>query len=104
MQRLRVGFLRHDPLIFVVAVAAVGAVFIAAFIAVTPVGFGLDEEHHTYRAWQVSRGEIEPRTLTEGKQYGGPIPVALVNYVIAGTDAANSARGIGLPWDGMTGR
>ncbi|WP_455133373.1 DUF2142 domain-containing protein [Microbacterium aurum] len=84
---------------FVMVFAAVALVFLSAFALVVPVGFGLDEEHHTYRAWQVSRGTLSPDTLTPGKQYGGAIPTPLVAYVIAGTDAANAARGTGSPWD-----
>lgn len=84
---------------FTTAFAAVAIIFVTAFALLVPAGFGLDEEHHTYRAWQVSRGVLSPQTLTPGKQYGGPIPVPLVEYENAGTDAANAARGTGPFWE-----
>lgn len=80
------------------AVGIIGLVFVTAFVNVVPSGFGLDEEHHTYRAWQVSRGVLTPDTLEQGIQYGGKIPAPIVDYVIEGTDAANAGRGTGLPW------
>lgn len=83
---------------FTVAFSAVALLFVTAFVLLVPVGFGLDEEHHTFRAWQVSRGVLTPETITPGKQYGGDIPEPLVTYVIAGTDAANAARGTGAFW------
>lgn len=83
---------------FTVSFSAVALLFVTAFVLLVPVGFGLDEEHHTFRAWQVSRGVLTPETITPGRQYGGEIPEPLVAYVIAGTDAANAARGTGEYW------
>lgn len=82
------------PLLF----SLVATLFVGAFVAVVPAGFGLDEMHHTYRAWQVSRGQLEVDTITPKLQYGGQIPVALVDYELEGTDASNAGRTSGQYW------
>lgn len=84
---------------FLTTFVGLAIVFCTAFVLTVPSGFGLDEEHHTYRAWQVSRGVLQPETLSPKSQYGGTIPVPLIDYVIAGTDAANAGRGTGEPWE-----
>ena len=76
----------------------VALLFVGAFVGTVPAGFGLDEANHALRAWQVSRGVPEPETITPGLQYGGPVPAALVDYVLEGTDASNAGRGTGQPW------
>ncbi|MDQ1215327.1 DUF2142 domain-containing protein [Microbacterium arborescens] len=84
---------------FLSTFVGLAVVFCLAFTLAVPAGFGLDEEHHTYRSWQVSRGVLEPETISPRTQYGGTIPVPLIDYVIAGTDAANAGRGTGEPWE-----
>lgn len=82
------------PLVF----SLIATVFVGVFVAVVPAGFGLDEMHHTFRAWQVSRGQLEVDTITPKLQYGGQIPTALADYELEGTDASNAGRTSGQYW------
>ncbi|QKS13869.1 DUF2142 domain-containing protein [Curtobacterium sp. Csp1] len=76
------------------------AAAVGAFVASVPAGFGLDEAHHIDRAWQVSRGVLEPETLTPNLQYGGKVPTALVDYVEELGGASNAGRESGRPlWE-----
>ncbi len=83
---------------FPVLFTLVASLFVGVFVAVVPAGFGLDEMHHTFRAWQVSRGQLEVDTITPKLQYGGQIPTALVDYELEGTDASNAGRTSGQFW------
>lgn len=87
--------LRRGLLRFEVVFTLVAAVFVGAFVFTVPPGFGLDEAHHIDRAWQVSRGILEPRTLTPGLQYGGEVPTAIVDYVDEVGNASNAGRQTG---------
>lgn len=74
---------------FLFVVIAVPA--IAAFISMLPAGWGLDEQLHTMRSYQVSQGNLYPDPLPGTYRFGGDVPVALVDVVNYGYTESNLA-------------
>lgn len=60
-----------------------------AFMLITPVGFGGDEESHLYRAYHISTGHPYPENLDNGDD--GQIPTSLVNAVKTGYFLASNS-------------
>jgi len=67
----------------------IGLPALMAFIFVLPHGWGLDEQVHVARAYQLSEGNIYPDRISE-KSYGGQIPVSLVRLLEFGHSESNT--------------
>lgn len=74
-------FIKNTHLLFLV----IGIPSAIAFMLMTPVGFGGDEESHTYRAYHISTGHMYPENLR------GDLPVSLVNAVKEGYSTADTS-------------
>ncbi|WP_144804215.1 DUF2142 domain-containing protein [Curtobacterium sp. BH-2-1-1] len=69
--------------------AAVAGVAVSVFCAVVPVGWGLDEQSHVARAYQVSRGIPLPYVREDGKTLGAAIPQPMEALEAAGFATSN---------------
>jgi len=64
---------------------------IILFSNISQPGWGLDEQVHTARAWQISRFVMYPQKTSSG-YYGGYIPQPLVNILEQGHTDSNSVN------------
>lgn len=55
----------------------IGAVFIGLFIGLTPPGYGLDEQAHVYRTYQLSQGVLFPSFDSVSRTYVAKVPRSL---------------------------
>lgn len=69
--------------------AIVAAVTVGYFIAAVPAGWGLDEQSHVNRAYQVQQGQLLPQLRDDGRTFGGEIPTDLQRFDMLGWDWAN---------------
>lgn len=75
---------RHTDTIFlIVAVPAV-----LAFIYITPHSWGLDEQVHTARVYQIADGGLYPDRTDTG--YGGILPISLIGVINNGWSQSNA--------------
>lgn len=73
--------------------AVLATVAIAAFLSAIPAGFGLDEQGHANRSWQLSQATLLPVENPEGPGFGGEIP-----------DAWNQFQMLGWYWSNVADR
>lgn len=74
---------------FLFVVLAIPALIV--FISILPPAWGLDEQVHTARAYQVSEGKIYPDDIKgKGGLYGGAIPTSLVDVLRYGHQESNA--------------
>lgn len=66
------------------AFVSIALVAITAFIFLIPAGWGLDEQSHVNRAYQISEGVFAPQLRADGKTYGGDIPQPLQDFEMLG--------------------
>lgn len=71
--------------------AVLASVLIGAFVFVIPIGWGLDEQSHVNRAYQIGQGNLLPDLRDDGRTYGGLVPVALQDYQMLGHGWSSSA-------------
>lgn len=70
--------------------AAIAGAAVSVFCAVVPVGWGLDEQSHVARAYQVSRGIPLPYVREDGKTLGAEVPQKIMALEAAGFVTSNS--------------
>jgi hypothetical protein len=70
--------------------AIIGGLTLATFLATVPAGFGLDEQSHVARSYQLSQGGLVPEVLPGGDTYGGDIPTPIYDLEMVGFFSANS--------------
>lgn len=58
----------------------------------TPPGWGLDEQVHAARAYQIAEGGLYPDSLTSKGAYGGALPTSLVNTLNYGHTVSNAVN------------
>lgn len=75
---------------FIFLMFAVPATF--AFIQITPPAWGLDEQVHIARAYQISEGRLYPDPIGEKGSYGGYLPASLVKNINYGHQQSNSVN------------
>lgn len=78
---------RVDVLFVVLSVPA-----IVILLGILPVSWGLDEQVHTARSYQVSDGNWYPDQLQGKGRFGGPIPVTLEAALSHGHATSNSVN------------
>lgn len=71
--------------------AVLASVAIAGFIAAIPAGFGLDEQGHANRAWQLSDGIAVPERAPTGPAFGGVVPDVWQRFHMIGWYWSNTA-------------
>ncbi|KTR50959.1 DUF2142 domain-containing protein [Curtobacterium oceanosedimentum] len=69
--------------------AAVAGAAVSLFCAVVPTGWGLDEQSHVARAYQVSRAIPLPYVREDGKTLGASVPEKIMAVEAAGFSASN---------------
>lgn len=70
---------------------AIATVSIAVFIFLIPAGWGLDEQGHVNRAYQLSEGVLMPSAKPDGPGFGGQIPTKLQDFQMLGWAWSNEA-------------
>lgn len=60
------------------------------FICTTPPAWGLDEQVHIARAYDISNGNMYPKALGDKGYYGANIPVSLINLIDHGHYESNT--------------
>ncbi|MET0864203.1 MAG: DUF2142 domain-containing protein [Nakamurella sp.] len=68
----------------------IGGVFLAGFIALIPPGFGLDEQTHFYRAYQISEGTLFPSLDPVAGTFNYAVPRSLYDLQQQGWSDGNS--------------
>lgn len=77
--------------------AIIATVLVGAFVFLIPVGWGLDEQSHVNRAYQIGQGNLLPDLREDGQTYGGYTPAALQDYQMLGHGWSSSVdRGQGF--------
>lgn len=75
---------------------ALPAIFI--FATITPPAWGLDEQVHTARAYDISKGNLYPKALKGEYKYGGELPVALIDVLNHGHFESNTVDRTKVPY------
>lgn len=74
---------------FLFVVIAIPALI--GFISILPPAWGLDEQVHTARAYQISEGKLYPDSIKgKGGLYGGAVPTSLVDILTYGHQESNA--------------
>ena len=68
----------------------VGAVFLGVFVTLVPPGWGLDEQAHFYRMYQISQGKLFPDFDPTGQMYVAPIPRPIYDLLQQGWAESNA--------------
>jgi len=63
---------------------------IVVFVIITPPAWGLDEQVHIARAYQISEGNLYPDNLANKGHFGGTLPQSLVDVLNYGHHESNS--------------
>ncbi|WIB59091.1 DUF2142 domain-containing protein [Curtobacterium sp. MCLR17_007] len=79
--------------------AAIAGAAVSVFCAVVPVGWGLDEQSHVARAYQVSRGIPLPYQRDDGKTLGAAVPEKIMALEAAGFSASNGVDRSAPSWE-----
>jgi uncharacterized membrane protein len=69
--------------------AAIAGAAVSLFAVLVPVGWGLDEQSHVARAFQVSRGIPLPYERADGRTLGAAVPEKIMALEAAGFGASN---------------
>ncbi|WP_431802284.1 DUF2142 domain-containing protein [Microbacterium sp. bgisy203] len=72
-----------------IIVLPIAAAFIAFFIVMIPQGWGMDEQSHVARAYQVSEGTLAPYVRADGRTLGAQVPQSIVDLQMDGHRASN---------------
>jgi uncharacterized membrane protein len=72
--------------------AVLASLLIGAFVFLIPAGWGLDEQSHVNRAYQIGQGNLLPDALEGGLTYGGTVPRALQDYQMLGHTWSSGAE------------
>lgn len=72
-----------------IIVLPIAAAFIAFFIVMIPQGWGMDEQSHVARAYQVSEGILVPYVREDGRTLGAQVPQSIVELQMDGHRASN---------------
>lgn len=59
------------------------------FANIVPVAWGLDEQFHIARSYQVSTGNMYPDKLDIEHEFGGELPITLIDSIMHGWSEAN---------------
>lgn len=66
------------------------ALFLLFFVVAIPQGWGMDEQSHVARAYQVSEGVLSPYIREDGRTLGAQVPQSIVDLQMEGHRASNS--------------
>lgn len=83
--KLRQLLVRTEAIFFLLSVPA-----ILIFVYIIPPSWGLDEQVHTARVYQITDGGLYPAKLGQPHEYGGTIPVDLKNVLHDGWATGNN--------------
>lgn len=69
----------------------IATLFIALFVTIIPQSWGLDEQVHIARVYQVADGGLYPDKVGQG-EYGGVLPTSLIQVVQNGHSESNQSE------------